>query len=52
MGGPIKKNKVFFFTDYQGTRTVEGITSAETYVPSMQDRTGNFSDVANEQATF
>jgi hypothetical protein len=47
MGGPIRKDKVFFFVDYQGTRTVEGITSPETSVPSLQDRSGNLGDVAN-----
>ncbi len=47
VGGPIKKDKLFFFTDYQGTRTKEGITSAETSVPSVQDRTGNLSDIAS-----
>jgi outer membrane receptor protein involved in Fe transport len=46
-GGPIKKERLFFFTDYQGTRTVQGITSAETTVPSIQDRNGNLSDMAN-----
>ncbi len=46
LGGPIKREKVFFFVDYQGTRTVEGITSAETQVPSFQDRSGNLSDLA------
>jgi len=25
LGGPIRKNKVFFFADYQGQRTVQGI---------------------------
>jgi hypothetical protein len=45
IGGPIKRDKVFVFVDYQGTRTVEGITSAETQVPSMQDRLGNLSDL-------
>jgi hypothetical protein len=47
IGGPIKHDTVFFFVDYQGTRTVEGITSAETQVPSMQDRSGNLSDLAS-----
>ena len=47
VGGPIKKQKVFFFADYQGTRTVEGISSTETTVPSLADRSGNLSDVAN-----
>jgi hypothetical protein len=47
LGGPVKKDKVFFFVDYQGTRTVEGITSPETSVPSLQDRTGNLSDMAS-----
>ena len=47
-GGPIRRNKVFFFADYQGTRTVEGITSPETSVPSLQDRNGNLSDIANQ----
>ncbi len=28
IGGPVKKDKVFFFVDYQGTRTVEGIDFA------------------------
>ena len=47
IGGPIRKDKVFFFLDYQGTRTVEGITSPETSVPSLQDRAGNLSDIAS-----
>src|SRR3984885_9992677 len=47
IGGPVKKNKVFFFADYQGARTGEGITSPETSVPSLQDRAGNLSDTAS-----
>lgn len=47
LGGPVKKNKVYFFVDYQATRTVQGITSAVTPVLSLQERAGNFSDAAN-----
>ncbi len=47
LGGPVKKDKVFFFVDYQGTRTTEGIQSPETSVPSLQDRRGNLIDMAN-----
>jgi hypothetical protein len=47
MGGSIKKNALFFFVDYQGTRTVEGISSPETFVPSLADRAGNLSDMAS-----
>ncbi len=44
LGGPILKNKLFFFADYQGTRTIEGIASPVTTVLSEAERTGNFSD--------
>ncbi|MGD1071568.1 MAG: carboxypeptidase regulatory-like domain-containing protein [Bryobacteraceae bacterium] len=46
LGGPIVKQKVFFFVDYQGTRTVEGMASPVSQVMSAQERTGNFSDAA------
>ncbi len=44
-GGPIVKQKVFFFADYQGTRTNQGVTSPETSVPSVADHMGNVSDI-------
>src|SRR3984885_12143790 len=47
IGGPIRKNKVFFFADYQGTRSTQGIDTGQIPVPSLQDRTGNLSDVAS-----
>src|SRR5215472_17434259 len=46
IGGPIKKNKVFFFGDYQGTRSTQGISSGLISVPSLADRTGNLLDQA------
>jgi hypothetical protein len=46
-GGPIKRSKVFFFGDYQGQRTVEGIESGIVSVPSLLNRSGNFSDSAS-----
>ncbi|MGH9681035.1 MAG: carboxypeptidase regulatory-like domain-containing protein, partial [Candidatus Acidiferrales bacterium] len=47
LGGPIRKDKAFFFVDYQGTRTAEGITSPAASVPSLQDRAGNLIDQAS-----
>jgi len=51
LGGPIRRNKVFFFADYQGTRLIQGIDTGEIPVPSLQDRAGNLSDLANAFTT-
>jgi hypothetical protein len=45
IGGPIKKDKVFFFGDYQGNRQILGQTQSFV-VPSAQDRMGNLMDQA------
>jgi hypothetical protein len=45
-GGPVVKNHLFFFSDYQGTREVRGLTGSPAFVPSTQETQGNFSDVA------
>src|SRR5436190_4344427 len=42
LGGPIRHNRTFFFADYEGTRSREGITRV-TNVPTVQERAGNFS---------
>jgi Carboxypeptidase regulatory-like domain/TonB dependent receptor len=42
LGGPIKRNRTFFFADYEGTRSREGITRI-TNVPTAAERAGNFS---------
>jgi hypothetical protein len=47
VGGPVKKNKVFFFGDYQGTRTTQGLDSGLIAVPSLADRSGDLSDQAS-----
>lgn len=50
-GGPIQRNKAFFFADYQGTRLTQGVDTGQIPVPSMQDRAGNLSDLASSFAT-
>ena len=41
LGGPIRKNKTFFFADYQGFRQTQGGTSILS-VPTALERTGDF----------
>lgn len=43
LGGPIRKDKTFFFFDYQGKRTLQGITYLGT-VPTLAERNGDFSE--------
>lgn len=47
LGGPIVRNNVFFSTDYQGTRLQQGVDTGLIQVPSILNRGGDFSDVAN-----
>jgi Carboxypeptidase regulatory-like domain len=46
VGGPVKKNKMFLFGDYQGTRQTIGQTQ-NFPVPTVSDRTGSLSDQAS-----
>src|SRR5580698_1744907 len=50
-GGPIRKNGIFFFGDYQGTRSTQGFDTPQISVPSAQDQTGNLIDMANSFMT-
>jgi hypothetical protein len=45
LGGPIKKDKVFFFGSYQGSRRREGATPQKLEVLSVPERSGNFGEL-------
>jgi hypothetical protein len=49
-GGPIKKDKTFFFLYYEGLRNRQGETSSAT-VPTADERTGNFAQLCPEGFT-
>src|SRR4029077_5894044 len=50
LGGPIQKNKTFFFVDWQGTRLRTGITRIST-VPTLAQRRGVFSTPITDPST-
>jgi len=45
-GGPIKKDKLFFFADYQGNRKIQGVTQNISGAPSQAEESGNLSALA------
>jgi hypothetical protein len=51
LGGPIKKNKLFFFGLYQRTMDHEANTNTDT-IPTLVQRTGNYSAAANPGLTL
>ncbi len=48
VGGPIRKNKIFYFVDYQGTRSNQGLDTGLIAVPSLTERTGDLSSIASQ----
>src|SRR5262249_1688153 len=47
LGGPIQKNKLFFFGGYQGTRLRQDPTDNTAFVPTAQMLTGDFTTFAS-----
>jgi hypothetical protein len=47
IGGPVKHDKIFFFVDYQGTRTTQGVSTGNISVPTLAERAGAFHDLTN-----
>ena len=53
IGGPILRNKTFFFFDFNGIRALTGVTSSLAGVPDVAERSGNFGELcARTRGTF
>src|ERR1700690_208195 len=48
-GGPIIKNKLFIFGDYQGVRQSRPLLDGPITVPTALERTGDFSELLGEE---
>ena len=46
-GGPIVKNRLFFFGDYEGFRRVQGNTASGVSVPTVAERNSGYTDLSD-----
>ncbi|PYV21887.1 MAG: hypothetical protein DMG24_18330, partial [Acidobacteria bacterium] len=51
VGGPIRRNKTFFFGDYYGTREIKGLNFVNS-VPTNAVRQGDFSDYTDSKGSL
>src|SRR5271157_5408884 len=51
LGGPIKKDKTFFFGSYEGRRIKQGILSSAVPLPTASQLAGNFNDLGGSLTT-
>jgi hypothetical protein len=53
VGGPIKKNKLFFFTNYDGYKYHSGLLNPTLQsIPTLLERTGNFTELPATQIIY
>src|SRR5208282_1283242 len=45
-GGPVKRDKIFFFADYQGNRLIQAVTQVVPGAPSAATESGNLTGIA------
>ncbi len=48
IGGPVVKDKLFYFGTYQGTRIRSAAQGQIAFVPTAAERNGDFSDIPNQ----